>query len=102
MFNSKKSSNNGSSMNIDTLIGEQCTLQGNISSHNSVKIDGGIVGHVASEGMVIVGDKGWIKGNIQAKELLVFGRIEGDITAQNLDLSQRPHQRQYRHPQPAN
>ena len=92
MFNSKKSSSgNGSSMNIDTLIGEHCTLQGNISSHNSVKIDGGIVGHVASEGMVIVGDKGWIKGNIQAKELLVFGRIEGDITAQNLDLKASAH-----------
>lgn len=89
MFNAKK--NNNLSMNIDTLIGESCTIEGNIRSQNSIKIEGGIHGNVGSEGMVIVGEKGWIKGNIQARELLVFGRIEGDIVAQNLDLKASAH-----------
>ncbi len=85
MFNQKKS-HGSHNLHIDTLIGEQCTLQGDMSSQHSIKIDGGIIGHVISEGMIIVGEKGWIKGNAQAKELVVFGRIEGDITAQSLDL----------------
>lgn len=86
MFNNKKSNSSTQSMNIDTLIGEQCAVQGNLTSQNSIKIEGGIVGNVISDGMIIIGENGWVKGNTQAKELLVFGRIEGDIVTQNLDL----------------
>lgn len=89
MFSQKKSA--AQHMNIDTLIGEHCTLQGNIGSQNSIKIDGGIIGHVASEGMVIIGESGWVKGNLRAKELLVFGRVEGDIETHNLDLKASAH-----------
>lgn len=90
MFSNKKNGNS-QTMNIDTLIGEHCALQGNMNSQNSIKIDGGIVGNVASEGVIVVGEKGWIRGNTQARELLVFGRIEGDITTQSLDLRASAH-----------
>lgn len=90
MFKNKKSGTT-QNMNIDTLIGEHCALQGNISSQNSIRIDGGIVGNVASEGMIVIGEKGWIKGNAQTKELVVYGRIEGDVMAQNLDLKASAH-----------
>lgn len=88
MFNSKKPAAAGQ---IDTLIGEQCHLQGNLKSQNSIRIEGRIIGNVACEGMVVVGEKGRIEGNIEAKDLLVYGRIEGDITAGNLDLKTTAH-----------
>lgn len=75
-----------STAKIDTLIGEECSLQGDLSSQNSTKIDGAVAGNVYSESLVIVGEKGRIRGNVRARQLLVYGRIEGDVNVEVLEL----------------
>ena len=59
---------------IDTLIGTQCRIQGDIFSQQSIKIDGQITGNVQAGGMVIVGENGVINGDIRSHELMVFGK----------------------------
>jgi len=85
MFNSKKKESDITitSANITTLIAEDCVIEGSIESKACIKIDGKALGDVSSGG-VVLGQKGYIKGNVRTKELLVHGTIEGDVYAENL------------------
>lgn len=71
---------------IDTVIGSQCRIQGDILSQQSVKIDGQIQGNVQAGGTVVVGDKGVVNGDIRGSELVVFGKTEGLIEVKRLHL----------------
>ncbi|WP_037587665.1 bactofilin family protein [Stenoxybacter acetivorans] len=91
MFGSSKKSGRESVVDIETLIGEHCSIEGRVNSPNSIKIEGGVVGNVTAENTVIIGNKGWVKGPVQAKEIRVFGRIEGNVKAQMLNLQSGAH-----------
>jgi len=71
---------------IDTIIGAQCRIQGDILSQQSVKIDGQIQGNVQAGGTVIIGDKGAVNGDIRGSDLIVFGKTEGLIEVKKLHL----------------
>ncbi|MFD1711232.1 polymer-forming cytoskeletal protein [Ottowia sp. GY511] len=71
---------------IDTLIAEQCTLEGDLTTQNSVKVDGQIKGTLRAEGRAIIGETGVVKGDVHAADLLVLGRLEGNVFAQRLHL----------------
>ncbi|MBH5328828.1 polymer-forming cytoskeletal protein, partial [Eikenella sp. S3360] len=71
---------------IDTIIGAQCRIQGDILSQQSVKIEGQIQGNVQAGGTVIIGDKGSVNGDIRGSELVVFGKTEGLIEVKKLHL----------------
>ena len=71
---------------IDTLIAEQCTLEGDLTTKNSVKVDGRIQGTLHAKGRAIIGETGVVKGDVHAVDLLVLGRLEGNVHAQRLHL----------------
>lgn len=75
-----------SSKQIDTLIAEQCTLEGDLTTQNSIKVDGRIQGTLRAEGRAIIGETGVVKGDVHAVDLLVLGRLEGNVHAQRLHL----------------
>ena len=88
MFKDKKdrSQPSNSTSAIDTIIGAQCRIQGDILSQQSVKIDGQIQGNVQAGGTVIIGDKGAVNGDIRGSDLIVFGKTEGLIEVKKLHL----------------
>lgn len=76
---------------IDTLIAQHCTLEGNLSTQNSIKVDGRIHGTLRAEGLAIIGEAGLVQGDVHATELLVLGRLEGDVYAKRLHLKSSAH-----------
>ena len=64
---------------VDTVIAEQCTLEGDLTTKNSVKVDGRIQGTLRAEGRAIIGETGVVKGDVHAVDLLVLGRLEGNV-----------------------
>lgn len=86
MFGHKKSEKTLSNTDITSLIGENCTVDGNITAAAYLKIDGKVLGNLTIEGGVILGENGYIKGNIKSDEVIVYGRIDGDVYASNLQL----------------
>ncbi|NSW84594.1 MAG: polymer-forming cytoskeletal protein [Syntrophothermus sp.] len=66
---------------IDTIISHRLTIEGNLHGEGSIRADGIIEGDVDLRGDLIIGDKGTIKGNIQADNVLIAGRVEGSINA---------------------
>ncbi|MDO5692171.1 MAG: polymer-forming cytoskeletal protein [Pseudomonadota bacterium] len=71
---------------IDTIIADQCTLEGDLTTKNSIKVDGRIQGTLRAEGRAIIGETGSVKGDVHAADLLVLGRLEGNVHAQRLHL----------------
>src|ERR1700761_4085196 len=71
---------------ISTLISEGCILDGNLKAPAFARIDGQITGDVMIDDGLIVGEKGSIRGNVNTKELVVYGTIVGDVQATSLEI----------------
>ncbi len=67
---------------INTVIGENTTFEGIITTESSLKVEGTVKGDIRSSGHVIVGTKGFVDGNINAGNLYVAGKINGDVNVQ--------------------
>ncbi len=66
---------------IDTLIGEGTTLEGNILSSHSLRIDGKVIGDVSTEGTIHIGEKGEVQGAVKAINVILSGRVQGNVEA---------------------
>lgn len=66
---------------IDSIIGEKAEFNGDFKLHGSLRIDGILSGNIVSESKIIVGITGHVKTNIRAKNVLVAGRVDGNIFA---------------------
>ena len=69
-----------------TVIGMGCEVFGNISVSTPLQIDGKIEGDIVSTDCVIIGEKGWLQGNVNCREIAVFGQMTGDIEARHVHL----------------
>lgn len=76
MFSEKENKNID---RIETLIGEQCNIVGNISGEGLIKIDGSVEGDMLWQDDIIIGDTALYKGNITCKNAVVSGRINGNL-----------------------
>lgn len=71
---------------VDTLISQHCTVEGNLLTQNSVKVDGRIQGNLQAMGQAIIGEQGLVLGDVHSTDLLVFGRLEGNVRAKAVQL----------------
>ena len=69
-----------------TSIGENCIFEGNISTSSSTRIDGKLIGKISGENTLIVGERGIILGEIKASGIIVYGRVEGIIDCEKLEI----------------
>jgi cytoskeletal protein CcmA (bactofilin family) len=69
---------------IDTIIGTSSNIQGTINSSGTVRIDGIYTGNVTSEADVIVGESGSIEGNIFASNVIISGKVNGNVSCKGL------------------
>ncbi|MDD3065277.1 MAG: polymer-forming cytoskeletal protein [Endomicrobiaceae bacterium] len=66
---------------IETFIGQNTVLNGNISTEKTIRIDGKMTGNIENSAGVIIGDAASLKGDINSNYVLVSGTVEGNITA---------------------
>ena len=66
---------------LNTIIGSDSKIIGDIESQGSVHIDGEIQGNVIAKNLITVGTSAKIAGNIRTVEIVVSGKIEGNIFA---------------------
>lgn len=79
---------------LDTTIAYGLEVRGDISSEGDIWIDGEIEGNVTASSRVIVGDNGFVNGNISGHVIVVRGSVEGDITAsESLSYEDTAHMR---------
>jgi cytoskeletal protein CcmA (bactofilin family) len=73
-------------------IVEGTIIKGNILSHADFRLDGDLVGNFQSNGKIVIGPAGSIKGDIICKNADIEGRFEGKIQVQEiLNIKSKAH-----------
>lgn len=72
-----------SSAKLETVIGVDSTITGELAIQGTVRVDGSVEGDIRAD-WVIVGETGRIRGNVQARMMVVGGRIDGNIDASEI------------------
>jgi cytoskeletal protein CcmA (bactofilin family) len=68
---------------INSIIGEETQVKGEIISRGSVRIGGEFDGKIMAQGDVLVGEGSKVTGNIAGSKVIVSGDVNGNITATN-------------------
>lgn len=66
------------------ILGEGTKIKGDIISNGDIRIDGEMVGNLATKGKLVVGTNGKIDGKVQAANIEVSGFIKGKVSAKEL------------------
>ncbi len=64
-----------------TSITRGLTIEGSITGGELVHIEGTVDGEILVDGGVVIGGDGHVKGRIEASQVTVEGRLEGDLAA---------------------
>lgn len=75
----KKASPGPQSSRITTIIGGDTQINGSIISSGVVRIDGRFEGDIRSESDVVVGERGYLKAEVEARGMSVAGEVHGDL-----------------------
>lgn len=67
--------------NIDTIIGVNVVLKGNLKNKGSVQVNGCVEGEVRSDEHINIGETAKVKGPVIAKTVEVSGEVAGLIEA---------------------
>ena len=68
---------------LESLIGPNSEFRGDLNTKGGLKVDGSIIGIVNADS-VVLGQTGSVKGNITAKKIIVEGKIEGNLRAEEI------------------
>ena len=69
---------------VKGYLGPDFQMEGNLSSNDSIRIDGTYIGMVSSEHSVTVGVLWKVKGQIEAPLIQIDGLVEGKLKASRL------------------
>jgi len=68
-----------SDYSINTIIGPNTSLSGEVEIGGFARIDGSIRGDVKAKGRVVIGERARIKGNVKGTNITVGGVVYGNI-----------------------
>lgn len=75
----------GSSVKVETLIGQSTEIRGDIVFTGGLHLDGKVVGNVIAEGkdncVLIISDRGCIEGEVRVPVVILNGIVIGDVYA---------------------
>lgn len=66
---------------VENTIGTGTRVCGDIRGPGGVRIDGTVEGAVEVDGPVVVGEGGTVEGGIRGRDIVVLGRVRGDVHA---------------------
>jgi cytoskeletal protein CcmA (bactofilin family) len=82
--NMAKNNNMENDSNAINIIGVGTEITGDINTNGDIRIDGFLSGNIITEGKLVVGETGKIKGEVDCKNSEVLGMIEGKIKVKEL------------------
>lgn len=66
---------------ISAFLGAGTLYHGQFNFQGVVRIDGGVIGDIISDGTLVLGEEGYVEGHIRVAELIASGRVLGDVEA---------------------
>lgn len=68
---------------VESFIGNNSTFKGELRTNGALRVDGTLEGNITAD-WVILGEKANIKGDVNAQNIIVGGKIEGNVRAKGL------------------
>ncbi|MCC6063583.1 MAG: polymer-forming cytoskeletal protein [Thermocrinis sp.] len=76
-----------SSQEVRTILGPGCLFEGNLTLPEGLtRIDGEVIGNIQGNGGLIIGEKGSVRGDIDVENVVVYGKVHGNIRARSLEI----------------
>ena len=85
-----KSPGPSASTMVPSIIGEDLTIRGNVTSKGELQVDGEIEGDIRC-GSLLLGDKPKVTGSVAAEDVVVCGHIVGSVRALRITLQAQSH-----------
>jgi cytoskeletal protein CcmA (bactofilin family) len=85
-----KSSRRSASKMVPSIIGEDLTITGNVTSKGEIQVDGEIQGDIHCSSLLL-GEKSKVTGGVMAEEIVVRGRLVGSIKGLRITLQGPSH-----------
>jgi cytoskeletal protein CcmA (bactofilin family) len=83
MFSSKKESQSVKPAKLSTLIAQNVHISGDLEFSEGLRMDGQVTGNVkgrpGDESLLVISDQGAIHGNVSAHDVIINGRVVGDV-----------------------
>lgn len=89
MFKGEKSKGNVDSPERLNRLVSGTSLDGNLTTESSLRVDGTINGDVVCKGKIVLGVDGTIIGNVISTQAEIEGNVEGDIQVEDLLILQK-------------
>lgn len=87
MFGSMKKNIDNPAKDIETIVGRDTTITGNLQGSGNIRIDGRVDGDVSTTGGIVIGESGTVQGDIKAGSLNVAGTVTGNVDCEgNLSI----------------
>ncbi len=67
------------SVTAETVLAQHTTFEGKLKSEGNLRFDGVLEGELTVNGDVVVGEHGNVRGNIQATNVIVAGKVFGNV-----------------------
>jgi len=64
---------------INTIIGPNTNLTGDVDAGGFIRVDGSIRGDVKAKGRVVIGERARLKGNVTGTNITIGGVVYGNI-----------------------
>jgi cytoskeletal protein CcmA (bactofilin family) len=63
------------------FIGKGMAIEGKMSFEETVRVDGSFKGEISATGTLVVGDGGFIEGEVKAGSAIITGTVKGSLDA---------------------
>ena len=75
---------------VPSIIGEDLTIKGNVTSKGEIQVDGEIEGDIRCSSLLL-GDKSRVTGGVVAEDVVVRGHLVGSIKGLRITLQAQSH-----------
>lgn len=83
MFSKESKKGGENKVSERNVIGKNTQITGDIISEGDFRIDGTLEGTIKTNGRVIIGDSGFIKGRVECTNADVEGKFSGELMVSN-------------------
>jgi cytoskeletal protein CcmA (bactofilin family) len=66
-------------LTTETVLSNEIRLEGRLHSTTSIRLSGEMLGDVTTEGDLVVGEGGRVKGNVTGRNVVVGGTVQGNV-----------------------
>ncbi|PKH50061.1 hypothetical protein CXF68_04775 [Tenacibaculum sp. Bg11-29] len=83
MFSKESKKTNENKVSERNIVGKNTQISGEIISEGDFRIDGTLEGTIKTNGRVIIGETGFIKGKVECTNADIEGKFSGELIVSN-------------------